>query len=67
MSAASTISAEDTVSEEGFGIYHYTADLNQDIETSYIEKESMAKMISLAQELPLIHRKVLQLRGVKLS
>jgi hypothetical protein len=66
MNAASTVSADATVNEEGYGIYHFTMDSGQDIENSYIEKESIDRMILLAQELPILHRKVLALKGVKL-
>jgi DNA-directed RNA polymerase specialized sigma subunit len=66
MNAASTVSADSTVNEEGYGIYHFTTDPDQDIEGTFIEKESMACMISLIQELPPLHKKVLALKGIKL-
>jgi len=66
MNASSTVSADSTVNEEGYGVYHYTMDPNQDIEAAYIERESIAQMLSLAKELPLIHKKVLALKGLKL-
>lgn len=66
MSAASTVSADATVNDEGYGVYHYTMDADQDIESFYIERESTNKMIFLAKKLPLLHRKVLRLKGVKL-
>lgn len=66
MNAASTVSADQTVNEEGYGVYSYTEDESQDIEGAYIQKESTAQMIALAQKLPLLHRKILKLKGVKL-
>ncbi len=66
MTAASTVSADATTNEEGYGVYHFTEDPDQDIEGTFIERESMSQMISLAQELPLLHRKVLALKGIKL-
>lgn len=69
MSAASTVSADQTVSvndEGSFGVYDYTPDPNQDIEAAYMEKETTAHMLALASKLPLLHRKVLRLKGIKL-
>lgn len=66
MSAASTVSADATVNDEGYGVYHYTMDPAQGIEESYIERESTDKMLSLAKRLPLLHRKVLKLKGIKI-
>lgn len=66
MNAASIVSADQTVNEEGYGVYSYTADETQDIEGAYIQKESTSQMIALAQKLPLLHRKILKLKGVKL-
>lgn len=66
MSAASTVSADATVNDEGYGVYHYTEDTTQDIEGAYMERESTSQMIALAKSLPLLHRKVLRLKGVKI-
>lgn len=66
MSAASTVSADETVNNEGYGVYHFTVDTTQDVEGSYIEKESTNKMLLLASKLPIMHRKVLMLKGVKI-
>jgi hypothetical protein len=66
MSAASTVSADATVNDEGFGVYHFTADSAPDIETSLIERESTNQMLVLAKKLPLLHRKVLRLKGLKI-
>lgn len=66
MSAASTVSADATVNEEGLGVYSYTQDTTQDIERSYIERESTNRMLSFAAELPLLHKKILRLKGIKI-
>ncbi len=69
MSAASTVSADSTVSdnEEGsFGVYDYTPDDTQNAESAYIEKETMANMLDLASKLPSMYRKVLRLKGIKI-
>lgn len=66
MQAASTVSADATVNEEGYGVYSYTEDANQDTEGSYIEKESTERMIHCAKDLPILHKKILRLKGVKI-
>lgn len=66
MGAASIVSADATVNDEGFGIYAFTEDETQDTEGAYIEKEATARMLSLAKNLPILHRKVLRLKGVKI-
>lgn len=65
INAASTVSSDATVNDEGYGVYHYTMDPNQDIEGSYIEREETNRMLLLAKKLPLLHRKVLRLKGIK--
>lgn len=66
MNAASTVSADATVNDEGYGVYQYTEDPNQNIEETYAEKESTEEMLWLAKGLPLIHRKILRLKGIKI-
>lgn len=65
MSAASTVSADSSTNEEGFGVYQYTMDMNQDIEKAAIEKEDRSAMYLAIVELPLLHRKVLRLKGIR--
>lgn len=77
MSAASTVSADQTMpglengfhgeGESGYGVYSYTADPNVNIEADYIEKESISHMLTLAKNLPIIQKKVLLLKGLKLN
>ena len=66
MSAASTVSADATVNDEGFGVYHFTEDTSVDIEGALIERESLAWMLGLAKSLPPLHKKILRLKGIKL-
>ena len=66
MSAASTCSADATVNNEGFGVYSFTPDPFQDIEESYIQRESHNNMLTCAKKLPILHKKVLRLKGIKL-
>lgn len=66
MGASSTISADSVVNEEGFAIYDYTADSTLSIEESMIEDESTNKMLALSRDLPLLYKKVLRLKGIKI-
>lgn len=65
MSAASTVSADATVNDEGYGVYHYTEDATQDTEGAYLQREATNQMLTLARSLPMLHRKVLRLKGIK--
>lgn len=66
MSAASLVSSDATVNDEGYGVYHFTEDPNADIEAKYMEAELTNKMLNLSKKLPLIQRKVLALKGIRL-
>ena len=66
MMAASIVSADATVNDEGFGVYSFTMDEKQDVEREYVEKEATTKMLELARQLPVLHRKILRLKGIKL-
>lgn len=66
MSAASTVSADATVNDEGFGVYHFTADDAPNMEETLIAREETQTMVAHARKLPVLHQKVLRLRGVKI-
>jgi hypothetical protein len=66
MQAASVVSADATVNDEGFGVYAFTMDEKQDIEQDHIDKEATGKMLDLAKNLPILHKKVLLLKGLKI-
>lgn len=66
MSASSTVSADATVNDEGYGVYSYTVDETQDIEKSYIQRETTLRMLSIAKKLPLMEKKILRLKGLKI-
>lgn len=72
MNAASTVSADAPIGsattgiQQTFTIYDYTADTSVDIEGDYIERESTMEMLRYAKSLPILHRKVLRLKGIKL-
>lgn len=66
MNAASTVSADATVNDEGYGVYSFTEDPSADIEGALIERDTMSRMLSLAKNLPTINQKILKLKGIKL-
>lgn len=66
MNAASPVSADATVNDENYGVYSYVPDENQNIEEEYIRNESMSIILAEAKKLPLLHKKILQLRGIKI-
>lgn len=65
MAAASTVSADATVNDEGFGVYHFTPDNALSAEEAMIERESTQQMLDSVKNLPLLHRKVLRLKGIR--
>lgn len=78
MAAASIVSADATMTdsesgssnnraEPSYGVYSYTADDTVDIEDSYMKKESTAQMLTLAKELPTLHKKLLRLKGISIK
>lgn len=70
MGAASTVSADNVVvNEEGerFGVYDYTSDEKQDVEDNYIKMEETNNLSAFIKELPILHRKILRLKGVKVQ
>lgn len=65
LSAASMVSADAIVDVEGYGMYHFTSDGSQTAEDSLIDKEKYNRMSIAIQKLPIIHRKILKLKGIK--
>ena len=66
MNAASIVSADSSFNEDGQNIYTFTQDPDADIEGSYIARETTMQMLELAAELPMLHKKILRLKGVKI-
>ena len=66
LGAASTCSVDSTVNEEGFNIYSFTEDPNQNIEEIYSRKEITTNLLTCSKKLPIIHRKILRLKGIKI-
>ncbi len=71
MNAASIVSADHQHQDHNnpdfnLTLYDMTEDLTQDTEGTYIKNETTNQMLDLAKELPLLHQKVLKLKGIKL-
>lgn len=64
LNAASTVSVDAQINEEGYNGYDSMVDATQDTEGSLIQKETMGQVVSFAKGLPLLHRKVLRLKGI---
>jgi hypothetical protein len=62
--AASLISVEATLDENNFTIYDRIQDENLNAEERLIGKETSEKISKLIKALPVIHRKVLKLKGI---
>jgi hypothetical protein len=71
MNAASTVSADAPINsgvsgDRDFTLYDFTADPSQDIESAYIQREQTVDMLMYAKRLPVLHKKVLRLKGIKI-
>lgn len=66
MKAASLVSADSTLSEEGLGVYDYTMSDDLGPEEYLTEREEAVTMIQMATKLSVLERKVLRLKGVRL-
>lgn len=65
MSAASTVSSDAMLNDEGEGVYNYHSDPAIDIETQYIEKEYLTRILDFAKDLTVIQKKILRMKGIK--
>ncbi len=66
MSAASPISSDSNLGEDGFGVYDFTPDVTESVEESLGRKQQIGLMSRLARKLPLINQKVLRLKGIEI-
>jgi DNA-directed RNA polymerase specialized sigma subunit len=66
MAAASLISSDSNNGEDGFGVYDYTPDDTESVETTLGRKQEISHMARLARKLPLINQKVLRLKGIEI-
>lgn len=64
LNAASLVSTEATINEEGFGVYDYTPDEKDNAEDRIINIETNQKIRELINDLPVLHKKILRLKGV---
>ena len=66
LAAASLVSADSNVGEEGFGVYDFTPDTSENAEELLGKKQELSFMAELARKLPLINQKVLKLKGIEI-
>lgn len=66
LAAASLLSADSNEGEEGYGVYNFTADATESIESQLGRKQELAQVAKLARKLPLINQKVLRLKGIEI-
>jgi len=66
MAAASPISSDSNVGEEGFGVYDFTSDGKENAEEMLSNRQETETMIILARKLPILNRKVLRLKGIEI-
>jgi DNA-directed RNA polymerase specialized sigma subunit len=70
MLAASVVSADSTSTpmegNEGYGVYQYYQDPGHTAEEGLIEKDMTTKLLTSVQGLPILYRKVLRLKGIKI-
>lgn len=64
MAASSTVSADSNAGEEGFGTYNFTPDERETPEESFESKENWSQVTKFARNLPILHQKVLRLKGI---
>jgi DNA-directed RNA polymerase specialized sigma subunit len=65
MSAASLVSSDSNMGEEGFGVYSYTPDQAESAEDVLGRKQQVSQMAGLARRLPILNQKVLRLKGIE--
>jgi DNA-directed RNA polymerase specialized sigma subunit len=66
LNAATTVSSDQIVDEDGVGVYDFTPSSSPNAEDTLIERETTEQLFNAIDRLPLLHRKILQLKGVKL-
>jgi DNA-directed RNA polymerase specialized sigma subunit len=66
MAAASLVSSDSNLGEEGFGVYSYVPDQTENVEEILGRKQELSQMAKLARKLPLINQKILRLKGIEI-
>jgi DNA-directed RNA polymerase specialized sigma subunit len=64
MNASSIISVESTINDDNLNAYDYTPDENLSAEENLIGIENRTIISKIVKELPILHRKVLKLKGI---
>lgn len=66
LNAAHPLSEHIDNGDESFSLFDFTEDDSQDVAQQYERQESTAYMLSLAGKLPIVNRKILRLKGVRI-
>jgi DNA-directed RNA polymerase specialized sigma subunit len=66
LAAASLLSADSNEGEEGYGVYNFTPDATEGVESQLGRKQELAQVAKLARKLPLINQKILRLKGIEI-
>jgi DNA-directed RNA polymerase specialized sigma subunit len=64
LSAASIVSADSNIGEDGYGVYNFTASSEMNAEQVLDRKQLLTEVVKLSKNLPIIHQKVLRLKGI---
>lgn len=64
LNAASTVSSDSVVDDDGVGVYDFTPAANPNAEEELIKRQTDVQLSAAIARLPLIHRKILKLKGV---
>ena len=65
LQSSSTVSADTVVNDEGVPVYGYTADSKPNAEQQYLLEEEKNSVYLRIAKLPILHQKVLRLRGLR--
>jgi DNA-directed RNA polymerase specialized sigma subunit len=66
LAAASLVSADANLGEDGYGVYSFTPDSTENAEELLDKNQQISKMSRLASQLPILHQKVLRLKGISI-
>ena len=66
VSTDSKIGEDGEESEDGFSLYDYTPDPDNDIEDRVSKKQLMTSVIDISKDLEIIERKIIKLKGVEI-
>lgn len=66
LAASSPVSADSNLGEDGYGVYSFTPDSSENAEELIDKNQQISKMERLASNLPIMHKKILRLKGISI-